>query len=100
MATDDPTTGNSKRGFVIPTEADFKKAVARLKRELPANPKLAQAFRRNPRGVLGAMGLFEDAQRQLLLEANLRSNICWFTCAVTCYCGTDACCLTQIIINS
>ena len=85
------------KGAIFPSHEDIKEVVARVRREIKGNRKFAEKFKSNPRRTLGALGLNEDVQTELLHEAGI-SAICWFTdCIHTCWC--TKCCLTHLVFE-
>ena len=83
---------------ITPGTDEIKKTVSSLQRSLRTDPGLAEKFRTHPRAVLGALGLNEDLQSQLLHEAGIvvEREGCWFTCIFTC---EFSCIFTTITIN-
>jgi hypothetical protein len=76
----------AKNGVIVPSEEDVKKVIAKLRREMKGNPRRFAAFKRNPRAMLGALGLNEDVQAELIREMGLATALpCIFTnCHITC----------------
>jgi hypothetical protein len=94
-------TTRAVKGVIAPSKDDALKVVARVRRDLKADPRLGKRFLKNPRGLLGAYGLNEDVQRELLRDAGVKDSvaICWFTdCFHTCY-FTD-CVFTHLVMGT
>jgi hypothetical protein len=88
-----------KKGAIFPSTEDVKKVVAKLRRELKDDPRKYAKFKRNPRAFLGALGLAEDVQNELINDMGLPSTaLCIFTnCIHTCW--FTKCVLTKIVIK-
>jgi hypothetical protein len=87
-------------GVLSPSKADVDKIVARLQAEIKSNPKVAAQFKANPRATLGAFGLNEDVQHELLRDMGVAAaaSICVFTdCIHTCW--FTKCYVTHIVIT-
>jgi hypothetical protein len=86
---------------MYPALADVRTIATRLRKDLKTNRKLAASFKRQPRLVLGALGLNEDVQNELLVEARQTASSCWISCIKTCW-FSDCVCTNggTIIINA
>jgi hypothetical protein len=87
------------KGALFPGAQDVAKIVKNLQTQIQVDPKLAKNFKSNPRGVLGALGLNEDVQTELLRDAGITAALpCVFTkCIHTCW--FTKCILTHIVIK-
>ena len=84
-------------GVLHPSLPAVKQVVDRLQSELAGDPAFAATFQKNPRAVLGEMGLNGDVQREILQDAGLPvppalARGCWGTCWFT------RCVITKIVI--
>jgi hypothetical protein len=87
------------KGSLFAGHNDIKSIVANLQKTVKADPKIAAKFKSDPRGVLAALGLNEDLQRELLRDMGIQQplGICWFTdCIHTCWC--TKCCITHLVV--
>jgi hypothetical protein len=77
------------RGIVVPNAAAVSAVVNELRQRLRANPALMSQFQKDPRLVLGAFGLSEDVQTELIREARMilpdEPKQCTLTCWHTCW---------------
>jgi hypothetical protein len=96
LANNKLTTGVTN-GIIHPSLDDVKKVVDRLQTELQKDPAIAQEFEKNPREVLGSMGLNGDVQRELLQDAGIAVPAPLLRCWVTCW--FTRCVITVFKIN-
>jgi hypothetical protein len=86
------------KGILYPSDKDIKAIVASLQRKVKAHPELAKQFKKDPRRTLGAFGLNEDVQRELLQDTGINTSVRLEWCVCTgcrkpCWC--TACCMTD-----
>jgi hypothetical protein len=85
-------------GAIAPDHATALAVVSQFVDQLRADPQRLVAFRSNPRGALGALGLNEDIQNEVMVDAaTAKEADCLFTCVTTCW-FTD-CAITNINVN-
>lgn len=86
-------------GVLYPSMADVRAAVERLQKELKSNAKFSQDLKASPRAVLGALGISEDVQTELLSDMALETHAasCFFSCITTCW--FTNCVITSIHIS-
>jgi hypothetical protein len=93
--------GTTTKGVHYPDHKQLRALVQGLEKQVRASPHIAEAFRRDPRRALSALGLNEDVQRELLIDMKqfAAASDCTWTCLIkTCWC--TACCITDVSITS
>jgi hypothetical protein len=86
-------------GVLYPSLADVRKAVERIQKEIKSNSKFSSDLQATPREVLGAFGISEDVQIELLSDMALQDHAssCYITCLTTCW--FTNCVITSIHIS-
>jgi hypothetical protein len=85
-------------GVLYPSLADVRKAVDRIQKEIKSHSKFSDELKANPRAVLGAFGISEDVQNELLSDMALETHEdCYITCTTTCW--FTRCVITTIHIS-
>lgn len=83
-------------GIIIPDLDTVRQMVSALKIRMEENPVLKSDFDRDPRGVLGSVGLSQDIQGEILKDDGNLNEIpegCAVTCGMT-GCACSGCCFT------
>jgi len=95
----DHTETKLVEGVLYPSLADVRKAVERLQKEMKSNAKISRDLQATPREILGAFGLNEDVQNELLSDMALETHAssCYLTCITTCW--FTNCVITSIHIS-
>ncbi len=86
-------------GVLYPSLADVRKAVDRIQKEIKSNSKFSHELKASPRAVLGAFGISEDVQNELLSDMAIETHAssCYITCITTCW--FTNCVITSIHIS-
>ena len=86
-------------GVLYPSLADVRQAVDRIQKEIKSHSKFSDELKANPRAVLGAFGISEDVQNELLSDMAIESHgvSCYITCLTTCW--FTNCVITSIHIS-
>ena len=90
------------KGILFPSNEDIKKIVSSLRRKVKTDPKIASQFKKDPRRTLGALGLNEDVQVELLRDMGVKAPAlrAWCICTDCCKtCWCSACCVTDVGIS-
>ena len=89
---------NIINAYLIPDEPTFRLQMQALKNKMENNADLKQAFKDDPRAVLGSHGISRPIQNEILkAETNMNIDMANETCGCSgcCVtCGCSGCCVT------